>query len=220
MNKLTKELLKKNNCREEAIFDKNKEIYTNMVVYLRGSELTEYNQEVVREDIIELILDGQQRGDNIQKVMGGRDKEFCDEIIDAMPKKTKKDKVMEFVGTSLNALWILGVIALVRSLIINLISDTSEFNFNLSVGDMISIVVIILVANVIVWFITKTAFNAKKEKKITSFLKTWLITTATFAAIISSSIYLKTIIVSLPLWLATIIVLFIFVMGKIVSEKL
>lgn len=67
MNKLAKELLKKNNNREKAIFDENKEIYTNMIVYLRGSDLSEYNQEVVRGDIIELIIDGQQRGDNIKK---------------------------------------------------------------------------------------------------------------------------------------------------------
>lgn len=65
MNKLTKELLKKNNSAEKAIFDENKEIYTNMITYLRGSDLTDYNQEVVREDIIELIIDGQQRGDDI-----------------------------------------------------------------------------------------------------------------------------------------------------------
>ena len=90
MNKLAKELLKRNNSREKAISDDSKEIYTNMVVYLRGSDLTEYNQEVVREDIIELIIDGQQRGDDIQKVMGGGYKEICDEIIEAMPKKTKK----------------------------------------------------------------------------------------------------------------------------------
>ncbi|MGM0523556.1 MAG: hypothetical protein ACQER2_05885, partial [Bacillota bacterium] len=63
MNKLTKELLKKNNTREKAIFKSNNDIYTNMIVYLRGSDLTEYDQEVVRADIIELILDGQQRGD-------------------------------------------------------------------------------------------------------------------------------------------------------------
>lgn len=49
--------------------------------------------KVVREDIIELIIDGQQRGDNIKKVKGGRYKEIRDEIVEAMPKKTIKDKM-------------------------------------------------------------------------------------------------------------------------------
>jgi hypothetical protein len=49
--------------------------------------------KVVREDIIELIIDGRQRGDNIKKVKGGRYKEIRDEIVEAMPKKTIKDKM-------------------------------------------------------------------------------------------------------------------------------
>ena len=90
MNKFAKELLRKNNTREKEIVDENEEIYTNMIVYLRSSDLTDYNQEVVRGDIIELILDAQQRGDNIQKVMGNSYKEICDEIIEVMPKKKKR----------------------------------------------------------------------------------------------------------------------------------
>ncbi|MFZ7132414.1 MAG: hypothetical protein ACOWWR_08665 [Eubacteriales bacterium] len=129
MNKITKALLKKNNERSKAIFDENQEIFTNMVVYLRGSDLTAYNQELVREDMIELIIDGQGRGDNIQKVMGGNYKEICDGIIGAMPSKTKKEKIMEFIGTSLNALWILGIIAVIQNFTVSLISKTSEFNF-------------------------------------------------------------------------------------------
>ena len=70
MKKQCRELMKKNNKREKAIHKNNDELYTNMIVYLRGSDMTEYNQELVREDLIEMILDGQNRGDDIQKVMG------------------------------------------------------------------------------------------------------------------------------------------------------
>ena len=55
MNKFAKELLRKNNTREKEIVDENEEIYTNMIVYLRSSDLTDYDQEVVRGDIIELF---------------------------------------------------------------------------------------------------------------------------------------------------------------------
>lgn len=219
MNKLAKELLKKNNIAEKAIFDENNEIYTNMIVYLRGSDLTDYNQEVVREDIIELIIDGQQRGDDIQKVMGGRYKEICDEIVKAMPIKTKKDKVMEFLEGFLNTLWILGVIAIIINLIISLISEATGFNIVLTIGDIVAVPAIILIANLIMWNITKTAFDTKKNKKIVSFLKTWLICTAGFGTIILSSIFFRTIVVIIPLWLVAIIVLFIFVIWKIVSER-
>ncbi len=219
MNKLTKKLLKKNNSREKEIFDENKEIYTNMVVYLRGSDLTDYNQEVVREDIIELIIDGQQRGDNIKKVMGGRYKEICDEIIEVMPRKTRKDKIIEFVDSSLSVLWILGVIALAKYLIISLISEKDQFNFTLTVGNIINAFLIIIIANVVVWVVTKTTFDKKKDKKIVSFFKTWFITAVIFSVIILNIIYFRTIVVSISLWLAAIIVLFIFIIWKIVSAK-
>jgi len=219
MNKFAKELLRKNNTREKEIVDENEEIYTNMIVYLRSSDLTDYNQEVVRGDIIELILDAQQRGDNIQKVMGNSYKEICDEIIEVMPKKTKKDKIMEFIGTSLNTLSILGVIALVKNFIEGLISSSGEFKFILKVGDLMSAFIIILIAYAIVLFITKTALDTKEEKKLISFLKTWGIFTLIFAVILFSSIYFKTIIMIVPLWLAAIFVLLIFIFGKIVSER-
>lgn len=100
MNRV-KELIKKNNEREKVMLNENVQIYTNMIVYLRGSELSDYNQEVVREDIIALILEGQDRGDSIQKVMGENYKEICDEIIDAMPKKTKKEKNTRILPNSI-----------------------------------------------------------------------------------------------------------------------
>jgi len=219
MNKQTKELLKENNTREKAIFDENQEIYTNMIVYLRGSDLSEYDQEVVRADIIELILDGQQRGDNIEKVMGGRYKEICDEIIAAMPQKTKKDKVIDFLSVSLNALWILGIIALAKNLITGLISKAG-FDFILTVGDIINGLAIILIANGVVWYITKTALNEKKESKVVSFLKSWLIATAILTALMLSSLYLRTVAVNISLWLAAIAVILIFVTWKIIVRSI
>lgn len=147
--------------------------------------------------------------------MGGRYKEICDEIVEAMPTKTKRDKIMEFLEMSLNALWILGAIAIIKNLIVGLISETTGFNFILTDGDIIAVPAIILIANAIVWYVTKTAFDIKKV----AFLKIWLICIVIFSVLILSSIFFRTIVVSIPLWLAAIIVLFIYVICKIVSER-
>jgi DNA-binding ferritin-like protein (Dps family) len=219
MHKLTKEMLNKNNNRSKAISDENQEIYTNMVVYLRGSNLTEYNQEIVREDLIELILDGQQRGDNIQKVMGGSYKGICDGIIEAMPNKTKKERIMEFIGTSLNGLWILGVIAVIKNLVVSLMLKASEFNFILSIGDIIATILIIILANGVVWFITKTALNEKQTNKIVSFLKTWVVFCCVFSAILLPIIYFDTAVLNIPLIIAVIIALLIFITSKIINSR-
>lgn len=217
MNKITKNLLKENNRREKELYDENQEIYTDMIVYLRTSNLSEYNQELVRGDIIELILEGQQRGDNIEEVMGGNYKEVCDEIINAMPKMTKKEKIKEFMVIILNSIWILGIIAIVKSLIINIASDNSIYKFTLTIGDTISFIVIVLLSYFIVWYISKTALNEEETNKKISFLKTWLILMVIFGLLILSSIYLDTIILKIHLLTSIIIVILIFVMSKIIN---
>ena len=76
MNREAKKLLKKNNESEKKILKENDGVYTDMIVYLRGADITEYHQEKVREDLIEMIVSGQERGDDIQKVMGENYKEI------------------------------------------------------------------------------------------------------------------------------------------------
>lgn len=221
MNKITKSILKKNNSREEAILNENQEIYTNMVVYLRGSDLTEYNQEVVREDLIELILDGQERGDDIQKVMGSNYKEICDDIIDAMPKMSGKEKIIDLVGTSLNMLWILGAINLIINLIISLIDRNSEFNFTLSIGDIFAGIIIIIFSNGVVWYVTKTALNEQQIniKKKRSLFKGWLSLVVVFATILFAGIYFDTVVLNIHLITAVIIISLIFIASKIVNSR-
>ncbi|TCK89145.1 hypothetical protein EDC19_2563 [Natranaerovirga hydrolytica] len=219
MNKLTKELMKKNNIKDQAILEENEEIYTNMVVYLRGSDLTEYNQEMVREDIIELIIEGQRRGDNIQKVMGSRYKETCDEIIAAMPKKTKKEKIVEYVGHSLNALWILGVILTFRNFIVDLILKRFENNFIFTVGDMITTLAIIVMAQLIVKYITKSVWKEKQTNSIVGYLKTWIVLMCILAPIILISVYLNKVVISFSYTVAIVVILMIFIASKIINSK-
>ncbi|HHU20044.1 MAG TPA: hypothetical protein GXZ58_07535 [Bacilli bacterium] len=221
MNKITKSMLKKNNSREEAILDENQEIYTNMVVYLRGSDLTEYNQELVREDLIELILDGQERGDDIQKVMGGNYKEICDDIIDAMPKMSAKEKIIDLVGTSLNMLWILGAINVIINFTINLIDRNSEFNFTLSIGDILAGIIIIIFSNGVVWYVTKTALNEQQIniKKKRSLFKGWLSLVMVFATILFAGLYFDTVVINIHLITAVIIISLIFIASKIINSR-
>lgn len=219
MNKQARELLKKNNSRVKALFDENVEIFTDMIIYLRGSDLSDYNQELVREDILELIIDGQERGDSIEEVMGGSYKEICDEIIEAMPKKTRKDKIMEFAATSLSGLWVLGLIALIKTLIEIAISDNEGLDFVLTVGDIINAIAIIIIANVIVRYVTKTAFKTKKDKSIVLLFKTWLIAVVIIGALVLNSFLFQTVVASISLWIAAIAILSIFVIEKIISTR-
>ena len=70
MNKKAKKLAKENEKLDKNISVESSEKYIDMVVYIRGSQLSDYNQEVVRQDIINMIIDGENRGDSIDTIIG------------------------------------------------------------------------------------------------------------------------------------------------------
>ena len=138
MNKKTKEILKANNEREELINEENDKVLTDMICYLRGSNISEYEQELVRADIIEMVLDAQERGENINSVFGGNYKEICDNIIAELPQKTTKQKVLEGVNIVFMCMWIVGAILVVKQLIIGMVAEPRNFVFTLSTGDILN----------------------------------------------------------------------------------
>lgn len=213
MKKQCRELNKNNNIREKEIYKNNEKIYTDMIVYLRGADMTEYNQELVREDLIQMILDGQERGDDIQKVIGDSYKEICDEIIETIPKRTRIQKIGSMLELSLAFIWILGVISIAKIVIGNFVSSKESWGFILSIGDMINMLIIILVANITVKYICKTAFNNKGI----SFIKTWIVCSAVLGIMVICSYYLNYTVVNISLILAAIIVGIIFILDRILS---
>lgn len=221
MKKETKELLKKNNENEKNILEENDEIYTNMIVYLRGANISEYNQEKVREDLIAMILDGQERGDDIQKVIGENYKEICDEIIAEIPKKTVKENVMYALMLTLDIVWIVGVISVIKTLIIMLAKNSKDMTFVFSLGDLISWGMIVFVAYLVVYYICSTTFREKEREtnKVLSFIIIWFVCCIILCAIILPSLLIKVTIFSVHIGVAALIFGAIFVISRIMSLR-
>lgn len=221
MKKETKELLKKNNENEKNILEENDEIYTNMIVYLRGANISEYNQEKVREDLIAMILDGQERGDDIQKVIGENYKEICDEIIAEIPKKTVKENVMYALILTLDIVWIVGVISVIKTLIIMLAKNSKDMTFVFSLGDLISWGMIVFVAYLVVYYICSTTFREKEREtnKVLSFIIIWFVCCIILCAIILPSLLIKETIFSVHIGVAALIFGTIFVISRIMSLR-
>lgn len=221
MKKETKELLKKNNENEKNILEENDEIYTNMIVYLRGANISEYNQEKVREDLIAMILDGQERGDDIQKVIGENYKEICDEIIAEIPKKTVKENVMYALMLTLDIVWIVGIISVIKTLIIMLAQNSKDMTFVFSLGDLISWGMIVFVAYLVVYYICSTTFREKEREtnKVLSFIIIWLVCCIILCAIILPSLLIKVTIFSVHIGVAALIFGAIFVISRIIALR-
>jgi len=124
-------------------------------------------------------------------VIGEDYKTFCDEIVSAFPPRSKKEKVLEQLDILLSALGILLVIWLVKSLVIGLAAGEKVWYLSLTAGSLISWAVILVVAEALVWWVTRTAFDQpKEESKGKSFVKVWVIAFLVLSAILLPSMFL------------------------------
>lgn len=217
MNKKCKKLLKSNIKREKEIHGDNAKIYSNMIVYLRSADMSRYNQELVREDLIQMIVDGQNRGDDINKIMGNNYKEICDDIMEALPRKTKKEKIAAALELSLSSVWILGIIYIGKVILENIITKNDNWVFNLYLGDIINMSIIVLAANLVVYYLSKNAFKTKDKN---SFFMIWLMVMIIMGITLLVSKILNYSVVNMPITMALAIVAVFFVLEKLVSAYL
>lgn len=208
MKRETKKLLKENGRREKLLSPASQTAMTDIVVYLRGCDLSMPHQEEVRRDIQEMILEAEGRGETMESVIGGDYRAFCDEIVSALPPRSRKEKVLEQADILLSAWGILMVIWLVKSLVEILLSGGSDWHVTLTAGQLISWGIILVVAEAVVWWVTRTAFDRPAEGGTAKqFVKIWVIIFLVLAAILLPSVYLTSPAVAIPLAGAVVLTL-------------
>lgn len=218
MSKQLKKLMEKNIYREKKLNKENLEDYTNMIAYIRSGNLTEYDIELVRSDLIEMVLDAQSRGDSLDKVFGNNYKEICDEIIAALPEKTLKERVLFNLNIFLTSAFVLGVIQLLVNLTRDIISKNGFNTFSLTNGDILSMFLIFLLAYGFVNYVAKTALNKDEDASTKQTIKELGIIFLLFILIILPPIFLKKIVIETSYWVALSLLLIIFALNKIVEN--
>lgn len=188
MNKKARLLNKQNNKLDELIANENQEVFTDIICYLRNSDLSDYNIEVVRSDITNMVLEGQKRGDSIEQVIGGDYKEFCDSIIDTFPKKSWGEKLLETTDLICFCVAILMTIHFVFSketidIIKNLVTKQPvDFTYTVTLGTVLGLAAIIIAAVFLVKAILNDIFAEKEKKKPYAFLVLFAVTIAMLIA--------------------------------------
>lgn len=208
MNRHTKALLKENNELENKLGIEENDILTDIVVYIRGSKISEYNQEIVRRDITNMLIEGQERGQAVRDVIGDDYKAFCDAVIAEMPEMTAKERVLNAVQIAFMCFGIILLIWFVFSLV-----RGSFREVYITLGDIVSGVVIILSAIGIVMAITKDVFNDEKLSGWKLFLAYFVIS----ATCILPSIFIRTIVLTVPSVAVLIIIALSFVGYKLID---
>ena len=177
MNKKTKILLKENNKFEyNNLSEHSKNVMTDIVCYLRGSDLSEYNQEVVRRDIDYMLSDGETRGETAELVVGREYQAFCDEIVKSFPKRTTAEKIISNINDITSAISVIAFIWLFVKVTQSIVEGNSIFRLQITMGEIIGNIIAVIEAKIIFNYITHKAFNESyiKKNKIKYFLHSWL----------------------------------------------
>lgn len=165
MNIKLKELQKLNNQLDEKINAENQPIFTDMICYIRAADISDYNQELVRQDLSEMIISAQERNEDIYSVIGGDFRIFCNEVIANIPPKTMKEKLIDIFDIFCMSMSILGLINIVFSKdlyrIVNELVSNQQVNYKISIsaGMVVFTAIAILAAFLIVNNICKNALD-------------------------------------------------------------
>lgn len=169
MKTKTKTLNQENNELDKWLTKENNVVMIDMICYLRVANISEYNQEVVRQDLLQMVLSAQERGEDIKTLIGGDYKSFCDEVIAALPQKSQKERVLDFIDTFLLSTSILGAIHIVISketiaLIHNAVTGQQlNFQMPISLGNLLSYAIILVTAFLIVHVIGRNSLKPEKK---------------------------------------------------------
>lgn len=214
MSREARVLRDENNELEKQLDDKTNDILTDIVVYIRSANISDIDQENVRRDITQMLIDARGRGENADDVIGGDYKAFCDAIIAEIPKMSTKKRVMTAIRDTLPALGVLIGIWAVFSVIEQIINGETWYVTPVSVTDILGGAAMLILATLIVVYITKNSFNAKPAALVCLIL---LIT----AVVLCAALLLPNRIIFSPNIAAdAALIIVIFAAHKIIDNKL
>ena len=127
MDKRTRKLLRENNKSEKALPKEASNLLTDICFYLRMTNLSMYNQELVRRDITQMLIEGNERGEYAKDIIGEDYEAFCDAIISSLPQPTPQEKRIAFFGQAFASSFAMLILWVVYYLI-SLIGDFDKWN--------------------------------------------------------------------------------------------
>jgi len=162
MANLLEKLRKENNESDKLLTKENNLIMTDMVVYLRNSNLCDYDIEVIRRELFGMIYEAQLKNEPAGQVIGDDYKGFCEELMRNGRQKDFYEKFLEWAY--------IGVVGIETLFLIELISSgfvLELFHGNISMpisfGFLISTCLIIAGALLVYWFLTKYSFELSRK---------------------------------------------------------
>ena len=213
MSRRVKEMLKENNELEQQLSDEGKKVLTDIVVYLRGVPVSMYEQEKVRRDITQMLIDGEKRGTSSKEVIGEDYREFCDSIVAEIPHMSRKEKVLVLIRDTFPALIVLLVIWCAGRLAEVLAGVLPSFNCPVTLGNLVGGILLLAGAEGLIALLTKYAFDSSR-----SFNMKWgAVLAVVFIAAVCANYLITYKLFSIHLGLAAVLTLAVFVVYRIID---
>ena len=216
MNRRTKRLLAANNELEKELTPENERAMTDIVVYLRAANITEYQQELVRRDITEMVLEGQRRGDTMEEVIGADYKAFCDAVLAEVPERTARQRLLSAIGNACLYVDVLAVIWLAFGTLGWLLGEGAWPWLSVTAGNLLALAAILGVSIGLVEYICKNSFEERPKKN-------WgipVLLALLAAALAAGSVLLRGVVVfRLHMLLAAGLVAVLYVIHRVMEEK-
>lgn len=166
MNKATKQLLEENNQREKELSPDNQKVLTDIVAYLRGSSTPILQQEQVRRDITEMLLEGEARGQSAQTIIGTNYQTFCDEILAELPRRSARERTIYGLSVVSLSAAVLVVIWLGFSLFTTVIQGPFTLWLPVKLGQLLGGILIIAFSCGLVEYVCRTSFEDRSPTKV------------------------------------------------------
>ncbi|MBE6072749.1 MAG: hypothetical protein E7208_12530 [Clostridium butyricum] len=162
------EILRNENFKfSKNLTDKNNEVFTDIVCYLRVSNLNEESQEEIISDILRMFLDCQESDKPIESIIGEDYKQFTDNIISAMnPKVSIINKIKEYSKISVMGFCLLLTIDFIFEYLPKMIKEDFIFNYQypIKLDTIIKYIIILVVASAIFDYIGKNSFELSRKQ--------------------------------------------------------
>lgn len=162
MNKAARMLRDENNELELGLSSEANDVMTDIVVYIRSANISAMNQEKVRRDIGQMLLEGERRGQSAADIIGGDYKAFCDSVISEVPQLTPWQRALSLTSDALLGIIIMLAIWTIFAPLRQLANGGEWYIVTVRTSDLIEASAIIAAAFFIVGYICKNSFKPKK----------------------------------------------------------
>ena len=215
MSRRVRKMLKENNELEQQLSDKGRKVLTDIVVYLRGVPVSMYEQEKVRRDITQMLIDGEKRGSAASDVIGEDYREFCDSIVEEIPHMDGKEKALVLVRDTLPALVVLLMIWCAGRLAEVIAGVLPSFYCPVTLGNLLGGILLLAGAEGLITLLTKNAFTDGR-----AFNKKWAVVLAVvFIAAVCANYLLTYKVFSIHLGAAAVLTLAVFAVYRIIDSR-